>query len=112
MHQLVLADEVNRASPKTQSAMLEAMAEGAVTIDDRTYQLPKPFGVLATQNPVEHHGAYPLPKSQLDRFMSSLSVGYPGDEAERALLKEPPQPLSGMACAMVMDGGMRWAWPE
>ncbi|MEZ4272803.1 MAG: AAA family ATPase [Myxococcota bacterium] len=68
--QLILADEINRASPKTQSAMLEAMAEGAVSIDDQRYELPQPFLVIATQNPVEHHGAYPLPESQLDRFAS------------------------------------------
>jgi len=83
---VVLADEINRASPKTQSALLEAMADGSVSVDDVTHALPTPFHVLATQNPVEHHGAYPLPESQLDRFMVCLALGYPPPEAERALL--------------------------
>lgn len=87
--QVVLADEINRASPKTQSALLEAMAEGRVTIDDATHALPQPFLVIATQNPVEHHGAYPLPESQLDRFAVSLSLGYPSRDVERALLASP-----------------------
>ena len=85
---LVLADEINRASPKTQSALLEAMADGQVTVDDETLLLGPPFSVLATQNPVEHHGAYPLPESQLDRFMVCLSLGYPPSDHERALLVE------------------------
>jgi MoxR-like ATPase len=83
---LVLADEINRASPKTQSALLEAMADRSVSVDDVTHDLPRPFHVLATQNPVEHHGAYPLPESQLDRFLVCLSLGYPPVEDERALL--------------------------
>ena len=83
---LVLADEINRASPKTQSALLEAMADGQISVDDETHPLPPPFCVLATQNPVEHHGAYPLPESQLDRFLLCLSLGYPPAEDERALL--------------------------
>jgi MoxR-like ATPase len=87
---MVLADEINRASPKTQSAMLEAMAEGRISIDDQTYSLPPTFCVLATQNPVEHHGAYPLPESQLDRFMVRLAVGYPPPEAELQLLLGRP----------------------
>ncbi len=86
---LLLADEINRASPKTQSALLESMAEEQVTVDGTTYELPKPFMVIATENPLEHHGTFPLPESQLDRFMMKLSVGYPDIEAERALLKEP-----------------------
>jgi MoxR-like ATPase len=86
--QIVLADEINRASPKTQSALLEAMADGQVSVDDETFSLPPPFCVLATQNPVEHHGAYPLPESQLDRFMVCLHLGYPPKELERALLVE------------------------
>jgi len=92
MHQLVLADEINRASPRTQSALLEAMAERAVTLDDTRHELDSIFTVIATQNPVEHHGAYPLPESQLDRFMISLNLGYPGREAERELLFEPGAP--------------------
>lgn len=85
---LVLADEINRASPKTQSALLEAMADGQVSVDDETLVLPPPFVVLATQNPVEHHGAYPLPESQLDRFMVCLTLGYPPAADERRLLVE------------------------
>jgi MoxR-like ATPase len=85
-HQLVLADEINRATPKTQSALLEAMAEGQVSVEGRTHPLPQPFFVIATQNPVEHYGTYPLPESQLDRFMMTLRMGYPGRDAERVLL--------------------------
>lgn len=87
-HNLVLGDEINRASPKTQSALLEAMAEEQVTVDGTTYRLPQPFMVVATQNPLEHHGTFPLPESQLDRFLMRISVGYPGREAELALLVE------------------------
>lgn len=90
--QVILADEINRASPKTQSAMLEAMADRQVSIDDRTHDLDSPFVVLATQNPVEHHGAYPLPESQLDRFMVCLSLGYPPADDELALLANPRGP--------------------
>src|SRR5512139_3214867 len=86
-HQIVLADEINRATPKTQSALLEAMAEGQVTVEGRTHPLPQPFFVIATQNPVEHYGTYPLPESQLDRFMMTLRMGYPGRDAERVLLE-------------------------
>lgn len=86
---VVLADEINRASPKTQSAMLEAMADRQVTIDDQTHALGAPFIVLATQNPTEHHGAYPLPESQLDRFMVCTGLGYPPQADERALLLAP-----------------------
>lgn len=84
---IILADEINRTTPKTQSSLLEAMAEGHVTIENRTYQLPKPFMVLATQNPVEHHGTYPLPESQLDRFMMRIQMGYPDAESEREILR-------------------------
>lgn len=85
---LVLADEINRASPKTQSALLECMEEGQVTADLRTHQLPHPFFVIATQNPTEYEGVYPLPESQLDRFAMRLSVGYPDAAAERMLMKQ------------------------
>jgi MoxR-like ATPase len=85
---VVVADEINRAPPRTQSGLLEAMQEGTVTIDDRTLELPKPFLVMATQNPLEHHGTYPLPESQLDRFLMRITIGYPGDEAERRILTE------------------------
>ena len=85
---VVLADEINRAPPRTQSGLLEAMQEGRVTIDDRTFDLPRPFLVMATQNPLEHHGTYPLPESQLDRFLMRITVGYPSAEAERRILSE------------------------
>jgi MoxR-like ATPase len=84
---LVLADEINRASPKTQSALLEAMAERQVTVDGRSHRLPTPFMVMATQNPVDHEGTYPLPESQLDRFLMRISVGYPTRDAELAILE-------------------------
>ena len=77
MHQVVLADEINRTSPKTQASLLEAMAEGQVTVDGIIHQLPQPFFVIATQNPVEFLGTYPLPEAQMDRFMMRLSIGYP-----------------------------------
>lgn len=85
--QLVLADEINRASPKTQSALLEAMAEAQVTVDGTTHRLPTPFMVLATQNPIEQEGTYPLPESQLDRFLMRISVGYPSAEDELVILR-------------------------
>lgn len=85
MHQILLADEINRTSPKTQSALLEAMAEGKVTVGQRRITLPKPFMVIATQNPVEFLGTYPLPEAQMDRFMMRLSIGYPSEEEELRL---------------------------
>ena len=83
---IVLGDEINRASPKTQSALLESMEERQVTVDAVTYQLGVPFMVIATQNPIEHEGTYPLPEAQLDRFMMRLSIGYPDAEAEAGIL--------------------------
>lgn len=88
---VVLADEINRATPKTQSALLEAMAEGHVTTEGVTRELPRPFLVLATQNPVEHHGTYPLPESQLDRFMLRLTMGYPSVQEEKTILRDREQ---------------------
>jgi MoxR-like ATPase len=88
----LLADEINRATPKTQSALLEAMNELQVTIDGRSYPLPQPFLVLATQNPVEHHGTYPLPESQLDRFLMRLRIGYPDAASEREILRNSDRP--------------------
>ena len=85
---VVLADEINRATPKTQSALLEAMSERQVSVERRRYTLPAPFLVLATQNPLEYLGTYPLPESQLDRFLMSISMGYPSREAELGLLME------------------------
>ncbi len=84
---LVLADEINRTTPKTQSALLEAMSEGRVSVDNNTYSLPRPFMVLATQNPIEYHGTYPLPESQLDRFLLRLRMGYPEGNAEKEILR-------------------------
>ncbi len=84
---ILLADEINRASPKTQSALLEAMQEGQVTIEGESLQLPEPFIVLATQNPIEYEGTFPLPEAQLDRFMLKLSVGYPNMEEEKEILR-------------------------
>ena len=84
---IILADEINRTTPKTQSALLEAMNENQVTIENVTYLLPRPFMVLATQNPIEHHGTYPLPESQLDRFLMRIKVGYPDPAAEKEILK-------------------------
>jgi MoxR-like ATPase len=85
---IVVADEINRAPPRTQGGLLEAMQEGRVTIDERTHELPRPFLVMATQNPLEHHGTYPLPESQLDRFLMRLTIGYPSEDAERRILLE------------------------
>ncbi|MDR1874203.1 MAG: MoxR family ATPase [Synergistaceae bacterium] len=84
---LVLVDEINRATPKTQSALLEAMGEEQATIDGTTYRMPRPFFVVATQNPVEHSGTFPLPESQMDRFMMKVSIGYPPRDAEREILR-------------------------
>src|ERR1700757_4874462 len=84
---VLLADEINRTTPKTQSALLEAMNEGQVTVDAHSYELPQPFLVIATQNPVEHHGTYPLPESQLDRFLMRVRMGYPDAQAEREILR-------------------------
>jgi len=85
-HHVVLADEINRATPKAQSALLEAMAEGQVSVERDTHPLPEPFFVIATQNPMEHAGTFPLPESQLDRFFMRLALGYPDREAERRVL--------------------------
>lgn len=85
---IVLVDEINRATPKTQSSLLEAMAEEQVTIDGTTYKLPKPFFVIATQNPIEFYGTFPLPEGQLDRFMLKINIGYPTSEAESEILKK------------------------
>jgi MoxR-like ATPase len=84
---ILLADEINRTTPKTQSALLEAMNDGQVTVDVHSYPLPQPFLVIATQNPVEHHGTYPLPESQLDRFLMRVHMGYPDGDAEREILR-------------------------
>jgi len=85
---IVLADEINRTTPKTQSALLEAMNENQVTVDNHTSPLPQPFMVMATQNPIEHHGTYPLPESQLDRFLMRVKIGYPSAESEKEILQD------------------------
>src|SRR5215831_8154846 len=85
--QTVLADEINRATPRTQSALLEAMAERRVSVDGQTYSLKAPFLVIATQNPIDHEGTFPLPEAQLDRFLVRLSLGYPSLEEEEAMLE-------------------------
>ena len=85
---VVLADEINRTTPRTQSALLEAMSENQVSIDDTTHDLESPFMVIATQNPAEHYGTYPLPESQMDRFLLRVSLGYPARDVERALLRD------------------------
>ncbi|API88232.1 AAA family ATPase [Marinilactibacillus sp. 15R] len=90
-NQIVLADEINRTSPRTQAAMLEAMSEKQVTLDGKTHQLPDPFFVLATQNPIDYEGTYPLPEAQLDRFLFQLSLGYPSPEQEVRMLESPEQ---------------------
>ena len=99
---VVLADEINRTTPKTQSALLEAMAERHVTVEGVTHALPSPFIVVATQNPIEHHGTYPLPESQLDRFMLRLRMGYPGVADEKLILRdrEHAEPLDQLQPVM------------
>src|SRR5437660_4910148 len=99
---VILADEINRTTPKTQSALLEAMAEHHVTVEGVTHALPQPFMVMATQNPIEHHGTYPLPESQLDRFMLRLRIGYPGTTDEKQMLRdrEHAEPLDDVEPVM------------
>lgn len=99
---IILADEINRTNPKTQSALLEAMNEKKVTVEKKTFRLPEPFMVVATQNPVEYHGTFPLPESQLDRFMMRIALGYPSPEYEKIAVLEGPsfQLLERMAPAV------------
>jgi MoxR-like ATPase len=100
-HQIVLVDEINRGMPRTQSALLEAMNEAQVSLDSRTYPLPEPFMVLATQNPAEFAGTFPLPESQLDRFLMRITLGYPSRQAEREVLlgTSPPKELEPVMSA-------------
>ncbi len=100
---VVLADEINRASPKTQSALLEAMEESSVTVDGTTRRLPQPFGVIATQNPVEHEGTYPLPHAELDRFMIRMEIGYPEEAAEMSLLKLSRDPAADLEPVIALE---------
>lgn len=102
---VLLADEINRASPRTQSSLLEAMSEGQATVEGVTYMLPRPFLVLATQNPVEFHGTYPLPEAQLDRFSIKLSMGYPARDEEAAILEgqRMSHPLDGLESVISLE---------
>jgi MoxR-like ATPase len=102
---IVLADEINRAPPRTQSALLEAMSDNQVTVDGRTYELPKPFMVIATQNPFEYEGTYTLPESQLDRFLVRISMGYPSREEERRVLSSHRQgePVHHLESVLTID---------
>jgi len=112
---ILLADEINRTTPKTQSALLEAMNERQVTVDGRAHPLPQPFLVIATQNPVEHHGTYPLPESQMDRFLVRARMSYPGAESEREILRgnagiaqlEAMQPILTVAEIMELQDEVR-----
>jgi len=99
---IVLADEINRATPRTQSALLEAMSDRQVSVDNHSHPLEEPFMVIATQNPIESHGAHPLPESQMDRFMICMSMGYPAPEDERRML-ESPQKISPKKISAVLD---------
>jgi MoxR-like ATPase len=103
--QMVLADEVNRATPKTQSALLEAMEESQITVDGVTHRLPDPFVVLATENPIEYEGTFPLPEAQLDRFLLRLSMGYPGRAGELEMLERQHRshPLDALTQAIAID---------
>lgn len=104
MTQILLADEINRSSPRTQSALLEAMEEGQVTVEGKTYILPQPFMVMATQNPVEHVGTYPLPEAQMDRFMMRLSIGYPSKEEEMLIMDKDALKHLSETVRVVADG--------
>ena len=105
MHQILLADEINRTSPKTQASLLEAMAEGRVTVDGRETELPAPFMVIATQNPVEFVGTYPLPEAQMDRFMMRLSIGYPEPEDEITITQNQLEGKTYEEIESVLDAG-------
>ncbi len=105
MSQIVLADEINRTSPKTQSALLEVMEEGQVTIDGTTYPMPRPFMVLATQNPVDFVGTYPLPEAQMDRFFLRIAIGYPSLEEEMAVLERYSSQVNPMDTLQPVCGG-------
>ena len=100
---IIVADEINRTTPKTQSALLEAMNESQITVDNHTHPLPKPFLVLATQNPIEHHGTYPLPESQLDRFLMRIRMGYPARASEKEILRNDSSRATADQITPVMD---------
>src|ERR1039457_223879 len=100
---IIVADEINRTTPKTQSALLEAMNESQITVDNHTHQLPQPFLVLATQNPIEHHGTYPLPESQLDRFLMRIRMGYPSRASEKEIIRNHSGQSGGEQVEALMD---------
>jgi len=100
---IIVADEINRTTPKTQSALLEAMNESQITVDNHTHPLPKPFLVLATQNPIEHHGTYPLPESQLDRFLMRIRMGYPARASEKEIIRNNAGTGAAEQVAAMMD---------
>jgi MoxR-like ATPase len=102
---VVLADEINRATPRTQSSLLEAMDEGQVTVDGVSYALPRPFFVIATQNPIEYHGTYPLPEGQLDRFCMSITLNYPSEASEREIVERQlrEHPVAGLGHVLQAD---------
>ncbi len=100
---VVLADEINRTTPKTQSALLEAMSESQITVDNHTHPLPDPFLVVATQNPIEHHGTYPLPESQLDRFLMRIRMGYPSRASEKEIIRNGSSSSPAESVAASMD---------
>ena len=102
---IVVADEINRTTPKTQSALLEAMNESQITVDNHTHPLPEPFMVLATQNPIEHHGTYPLPESQLDRFLMRIRMGYPSRASEKEIIRNHSAAGHAEQAAPLMDAG-------
>ena len=102
---VVLADEINRTTPKTQSALLEAMSESQVTVDNHTHPLPEPFLVVATQNPIEHHGTYPLPESQLDRFLMRIRMGYPSRASEKEIIRNGSSVSPAESITASMDAG-------
>src|SRR5690606_33209475 len=108
---VVIGDEINRASPKTQSALLECMEEGQTTVDGTTYTLPRPFLVLATQNPVEMEGTYPLPEAQRDRFMARLAIGYPDNDAEMRMLdsQQATDPFAHLEPVTTAEAMIRYA---
>ena len=100
---IIVADEINRTTPKTQSALLEAMNESQITVDNRTHPLPRPFLVVATQNPIEHHGTYPLPESQLDRFLMRIRMGYPARASEKEIIRNGAGISAAEKTAPLMD---------
>lgn len=110
--QVVLVDEINRAMPKSQSALLEAMEEGQVSIEGTTHPLPQPFFVLATQNPLDQIGTYPLPESQLDRFLMRIELGYPDPQAERALLQQQDRRVLLQSLQAVADAEQLLQWQQ